>query len=141
MARPCRHFLGLYPSNRPSCAKGRDVRAWAVRCNGSSLGIAKQLPCSDERDNPLFQCPELDRKTAEEVEAERAAFSEYVDKIVAAMPKIFELKQKMVKRGLRIAKANCPWCDGKDTLRLNCNLDGNKHIAVKCSECDAGFIE
>lgn len=22
----CRHFIGMFPDNRPACAKGRDVR-------------------------------------------------------------------------------------------------------------------
>lgn len=141
----CRHFKGMYPDDRPSCAMGRDVRAWAVRCNGgSNHGIALRLPCTKQladSEKPLFDCPGLDRKTQEEVDQQRAAISARMDKIVSAMPKINELKRRMIERGAATAKATCPWCDEKSALRLSVALGVNNHVRAQCKSCGEGFIE
>lgn len=144
MTHACRHFLGMFPDKRPSCAMGRDVRAWAIRCNGgSNLGIGLRLPCtkpvSDER--PLFDCPELDRKTDEEFEAERKALKEHMDRFIKTMPKLNKMKRKMIANGLSTAKATCPWCDEKDALHVSVALDVNNHMRAQCSACKEGFIE
>ena len=142
MKNACRHFLGLYPDNRPSCAKGRDVRAWAIRCNGGSdIGIARNLPCTKQTGNPLFDCPELDRRTDAEVEVRRKEMREVMDRIVKAMADINAMKRKMVKNKLASAKATCPLCGEKDALRVSVNISGNKHMAVRCMSCGKGFIE
>lgn len=145
MTNACRHFLGLYPDNRQSCAKGRNVREWVKRCNGgSSKGIGLRLPCSSLREDsekPLFQCPDVDRKTDEEIAESRAALKERMNKIVVVLPVIEKLKNKMIKRKLHVAKANCPWCEAKDKLILNCAIEVNNHVRVKCQECGEGFIE
>jgi len=140
----CRHFQGLFSDSRPSCAKGRDVRAWARRCNGGSdFGIALRLPCtkkiSDE--TPLFDCPELDRKTDEEIEAERAALRVHMDRFVAGLSAINEMRRKMVAHKLSSAKATCPWCGVKDALQVGCAIGANNHMRAHCTSCGEGFIE
>lgn len=141
----CRHYLGMYPDPRPQCAVGRDVRAWAVRCNGGSeFGIGLRLPCtrqSDDAEPPLFDCPELDRKTDEEVEAERRAMSAHMDKIVSAMGSLYAMKRKMIANNLPTAKATCPWCGEKDALHLSVALSVNNHMWAQCSKCNEGFFE
>lgn len=145
MQNACRHFLGLYLDDRPSCAKGRNVREWAKRCNGgSNFGIGLRLPCSarnDDSENTLFQCPELDRKSDDEIAKSRAALKEKMNAIMSALPRINELKQKMIEKKLHVAKANCPWCEAKDKLILHCAIEVNNHVHVKCQECGEGFIE
>lgn len=140
----CKHFLGLFPDNRPACAKGRDVRAWAVRCNGGSeFGIGLRLPCTKKISNekPLFDCPELDRKTDEEVEAVRKELSDRMNKIISAMGELQKMKIKMIANDLPTAKATCPWCGEKDALHLAVALGVNNHMRVQCSKCNEGFIE
>ena len=145
MTHPCRHFLGLYPDNRPSCAKGRDVRAWAVRCNGGTeLGIGLRLPCTNQSvdaEKPLFDCPELDRRTDEEVEQRRAEMRAVMDLLVKSMPKLNEMKEKMIAHQLPTAKATCPFCGEKDALSASVALDVNNHMRAQCSACGKGFIE
>lgn len=137
----CRHYLGLYPEGRKSCAQGRDIRGWAIRISGTDFDIVNRVPCVNDVENPLFSCPGLDRKTDEEREAEAQAFRAHANKIIAGLPRIKKLKQMMIERRLYRAKANCPWCTSKDTLRIICNINGNRHISVSCTECGEGFME
>lgn len=44
---------------------------------------------------------------------------DWLAKYAAGLPKVIDCKQKMVARQLRRAKANCPVCNGKDTLFLS----------------------
>lgn len=145
MENACRHFKGLYPDDRPACARGWDVRAWAVRCNGgSNHGIALRLPCtkqSEDAEAPLFDCPSLDRKTDDQIEAERKAISEHMDRFISAMPKLSKMKERMIKGQNATAKATCPWCDAKGQLRVSVALSVNNHMRAKCLSCDMGFIE
>lgn len=141
----CRHFLGMYPDDRPSCAKGRNVREWARRCNGGTdLGIGLRLPCTRQAEvaeKPLFDCPELDRETEEEREAKRAEVSAAMDRLIKALPKLNEMKRKMIANNLTSAVATCPWCGEKDALRVGVALGVNNHMRARCSSCDEGFIE
>lgn len=144
MSNACRHFLGLYPDNRPACAKGRDVRAWAARCNGGSeLGIGLRLPCTKQTGDksPLFNCPGLDRKTNAEVAEANARLTAKMDRFVRALPKISEMKRKMLANNLSSATATCPWCEVKDGLMLSIALGANNHVHAKCRNCDVEFLE
>lgn len=144
-ANSCRHYLGLYPDNRPSCAKGRDVRAWAVRCNGGSeFGIGLRLPCTRQREDsekPLFDCPDIDRRTDTEVEEERAALQAQMGRLISAMPKLQAMKLKMVVHNLSSASATCPFCGEKDALSVSVAIGINNHMRAVCSSCKEGFIE
>lgn len=144
MTNACRHFtrLGLI-QNKPACALGWDVRKWAAKCNGGSEhGILKRLPCTAQTgEKPLFDCPSVDRETDEEVEAQRLAMKEAVDKFVATMPKLDAMRKKMIANDLSSAKATCPWCDAKDALRVTCAIGYNNHLRASCVECGKGFIE
>lgn len=145
MTNACRHYLGLYPDNRPSCAKGRNVRAWAMRCNGgTSSGILLRLPCtkqSVDAEKPLFDCPELDRRTDEEVEQRRAEMRAVMDRLVKAMSKLNAMKEKMIAHQLPTAKDTCPFCGEKDALSVSVALGVNNHMRAQCSSCGEGFIE
>jgi hypothetical protein len=122
---------------------GRDVRAWAIRCNGgSNLGIGLRLPCTKQGDEkPLFDCPELDRKTDAEVDAERAEMKAAMDRLITALPKLNAMRAKMIANNLPSAVATCPWCDEKDALRVNVALSANNHMRAQCKACGEGFIE
>lgn len=140
----CRHFCGLWPDDKPSCKKGRDVRATATKCNGGSeFGIALRLPCTKQKDStqPLFDCPDVDRHTDEEIAARKKAASDHIDKLIAVIPKLDQYKQKMIAKGLPAARATCPWCGEKGTLRLNVALKVNNHMHVHCTSCGEGLIE
>ena len=144
MTNACRHYLGLFPDRRPACKMGRDVLAWAVRCNGGSkTGIGLRLPCTKQMNDekPLFDCPELDRKTDAEVEASRAKTIEAMNRLVKAMPKLNEMRRKMIAHNLASAMATCPFCDEKDALSVSIALGYNNHMSAKCSSCGEGFIE
>lgn len=124
---------------------GRDVRKNATNANGGSgFGIALRTPCISQEfmeGPPLFQCPNLDRKTDEDVEREVQEAEEAATKLFAGFGRVSELKQMMIDKQLRVAKANCPWCEGKDTLILNCAINYNNHVHCKCTECEQGFME
>ncbi len=140
----CRHFLGLYPDDRPACAMGRDVRAWAIRCNGgTNFGIGLRLPCTRKTSDepPLFNCPELERRTDEEVKARRDEMRKHMAKIVSGMGELSKMKSKMISNGLRRAKATCPWCGEKDALRISVAIGVNNHMRAQCSNCKEGLIE
>lgn len=143
MANACRHFLGLFPGNRPSCSQGWNVREWAVRCNGGSeFGIALRLPCTKMSDGkPLFDCPSLDRKTDEQVAKERAEMSAHMDRVMSAMPKLAAMKRKMVANSLTRVKATCPWCEERDALKVTCAIGVNNHIHARCKSCGEGIME
>ena len=141
----CRHFLGMYPDPRPQCAKGRNVRAWAARCNGgSSQGIGLQLPCTkraDDAEPPLFDCPELDRKTDAEIEKSRAAMRAQMDRLVKAMPKLSDIKKTMIAEGRDADLITCPFCGEEKSLSVNVAIGLNNHMRAVCSACGEGFIE
>jgi hypothetical protein len=143
-ANACRHFKGLVPSSRKSCAKGWDIRKWATKCNGDSpIGIGLRLPCTRQKadSNPLFDCPSLDRKTDEEVAAQRKEMDEHMTKFVAGLGKMEGMRQKMIAKSLSSAVATCPWCGEKDALRVSCAIGANNHMKAKCTSCEMGFIE
>lgn len=141
----CRHFLGMFPDGRETCAKGWDVRKWAVKCNGGSeLGIGLRLPCTKRAEGsgkPLFDCPDLDRKTNAEIAEQRAKMDAHMNKLVRSLPAIGKMKDKMIANNLSSAKATCPWCDEKDALKLSCALEVNNHVHARCASCGEGFME
>lgn len=141
----CRHFLGLYPDNRPSCAKGRNVRAWAVRCNGGSEhGIALRLPCtrqSKDAEKPLFDCPDICRKTDEEVEQSRAEMRKAMDRLIFALPRLNEIKEDMIKKNTPSRAVDCPFCDKADAMSVGVAIGVNNHMRAQCASCGEGFIE
>ncbi|OWV44243.1 hypothetical protein [Mameliella alba] len=141
----CRHFLGMYPDRRPSCAMGRDVRAWAVRCNGGSeFGIGLRLPCtrqSDDTEKPLFDCPELDRRTDAEVEASRNSMRVQMGRLIRALPGLHEIKTDMIDKGLASVVERCPFCMEPNALHVSVALGVNNHMRASCASCGEGFIE
>lgn len=144
MTNACRHYLGLFPDRRPSCKMGRDVRAWAVRCNGGSeRGILLRLPCTKQMNDetPLFDCPELDRKTDAEVEASRAKTREVMDRLVKAMPKLNEMRRKMIADNISKGTTDCPFCGEAGTLSVSVALGYNNHMKALCSSCKEGFLK
>ena len=145
MENACRHFLGMFPDPRPQCAKGRNVRKWATRCNGgSSAGIGLRLPCTkraSDAEKPLFDCPDLCRKSDEEIEKSRAKMRAQMDQMLAALPNLQAMKRKMIKNELASAVATCPFCGAKDALKVAVALGVNNHMRAQCSECQEGFIE
>lgn len=145
MSNACRHFSGLaFFTGKQCCDKGRDVRAWAIRCNGGSkLGIGLRLPCTRPHDvpRPLFDCPELDRKTDAEVQAENEQLKAHMAKFMTVLPELNKMRSKMIANNLPSAKATCPWCGGKDTLQVAVAIGFNNHMRAQCSECNEGFME
>lgn len=140
----CRHYLGLFPDNRPSCARGHNIREWANRCNNdSNFGIALRLPCTRQRrgHKHLFNCSDVDRKSDAEIDADREKLKAHADKIFDGMERLSELKAMMIQRGVSVAKAHCPWCGAKNKLDINCNIEGNEHIVAQCQKCGDGVIE
>lgn len=141
----CRHFLGMFPDSRPQCAMGRNVREWGKRCNGgSSLGIGLRLPCTRQADDagkPLFDCPELDRRTDQEVEASRVATLAKMDRLIASMSTINAIRVEMIEANTPERKTNCPFCGGADCLSVSVAIGINNHIRAACSACGEGFIE
>jgi hypothetical protein len=140
---PCRHYLGLYPDDRPSCSEGWNVRKWARLGNGGSdHGIALRLPCTKQHGKkPLFDCPSVCRKTDEEIAAQRQEMSAHMDKIIAAMGMLQKIKESMIERGEPQTKNDCPWCKSLGTLHVTCAIGYNNHVICKCSECGEGFME
>jgi hypothetical protein len=140
----CRHFLGLFPDDRPACKRGWNVRKWALLGNnGSEVGIGLRLPCTKQSGDvkPLFDCPSVDRKTDAELEKDRAKMSERMDLLVKGMSAIESIKQKMIENNQSRRTDNCPWCDSENTLQVYCNVGGNNHIKCQCTECKEGFLE
>lgn len=141
----CRHFRGFrgFPGEQSPCALGRDPRAWVVRICGTDRGLFYKVPCTKQSEEhaPVFDCPGLDRKTQEEVDAERQRISERMDMIVKALPKVQEMKRKMVAKKLPTAVATCPWCGEKDALKIGVALGVNNHVRCHCSKCGEGFTE
>lgn len=143
----CRHFLGLFPDNRPACAKGRDVRAWAIRCNGGAnhgIALRLRLPCTrqaEDAEKPLFDCPELDRRTDEEVAARDAEMRAVIGRLIAALPGLKEIKSDMIEKGVSEAIADCPFCGRNASLRVSVATGVNNHMRAVCDDCGEGFIE
>ena len=135
----CRHLTRK--GAKPSCAAGRDIEAWVRRC-GNPQGWGRMLPCTKNApEKPLFDCPELDRKTNEEVEAERREMSDSMDRFVKGLSALNKMKAKMIANRLPSAVATCPYCGKKDAMRVSVALGVNNHMRARCSACDMGFIE
>lgn len=139
----CRHYLGLYPDDRPACSQGWDVRKWARLGNGGSdSGIGLRLPCTKQSGKkPLFDCPSLCRKTNEEVSAQRQRLSDSMARLASGISKVSEIREEMVQNQESYALKDCPWCGGKSSLEVKCAIGVNNHIHCKCSECGEGFME
>lgn len=134
----CRHFTrdGI----RPTCTAGRDIKAWVKRC-GNPQGWLRQIPCTGNApDKPLFDCPELDRKTNEEVAARRKELSEHMDEIVKGLPALARIKRRMIAEGQSGATETCPWCEEK-ALNVTIALNYNNHADMTCSACGMGVRE
>ena len=140
----CRHFKGFRGTLcGDACALGRDPRAWVARICGTDHGLFYKVPCTKQGDEhkPVFDCPGVDRKTQEDVDADRAAMSARMDRFVKALPVINKMRDKMVKNRLPSARATCPWCEAKDALMVTCAIGVNNHIHCKCESCGEGFME
>lgn len=143
MTNACRHFLGMLP-DRKCCEMGRDIRKNAINANGgSSFGIGLRLPCTAPMSDkpPLFDCPDQDRQTDDEVAEHKRKVRAEMDITIKGFSGLRKLKEKMVDRNLSVAKATCVWCEAKDALKLSCNIKGNKHLHVKCDGCGRSVIE
>ena len=138
----CRHHTpvaGIHGGNE--CGIGHPIRKIVHAANGnSSSGIAFMLPCHPGPERKA-NCPSYDAQTPEELEAKRARSDAMVQAFLKRLPKIAEMKRKMVAGNLRTAKATCPWCEAKDAFKLSCNIAGNKHVHGNCSSCGEGFLE
>lgn len=141
----CRHFLGMFPDPRPQCAMGRNVRAWASRCNGgSNFGIGLRLPCTkqaDDAEKPLFDCPELDRRTDEEVAAGRAKLRAQMNRLVSALSALCRIKDRMIADRIETDTIDCPFCAEGKAMRVSVAISVNNHMRAQCDACGEGFIE
>lgn len=134
----CRHYgrKGV----KPTCAAGRDIKAWVQRC-GDPIGWGLQIPCvRNAPDTPLFDCPEVDRDIDEEVAARRKAMKDEMDRLIRAMPRLTEIKRRMIAERQAHSIEICPWCGAK-TLNVSIALDYNKHAHMVCATCDKGIME
>lgn len=98
------------------------------------------LPCTAP-EKPLATCPDYDPKTEAEREAEKAAMSEHMDKVLVVMKEAGKWRDKMVANNLSRASVTCPSCGAKNAMKVSCAVGYNNHIHCRCSECDIGFIE
>ncbi|WP_162685487.1 hypothetical protein [Roseovarius amoyensis] len=135
----CRHLIREGMSLK--CAAGRDIKAWVARC-GRPSGWGLMLPCiNNAPEKPLFDCPEVDRKTDAEVEAERKEMDDHVNRFVSGMAGLQKIKDGMVSDGTSSMTTTCPWCDGENTLSVSIALGYNNHIRARCSSCEMGCLE
>lgn len=138
----CRHHnprAGIQGHNE--CERGYPIRKIVHAANGnSSLGIAFMMPCHPGPECKA-NCPGYDPKTPAEIAEQKARQVASIDAFIKRLPKISEMKRKMIAGNLSSAKATCPWCEAKDAFRLSCNIGGNKHVHAKCELCGEGFIE
>lgn len=123
----------------------RHGEKWAIRCNGGSdLGIGLRLPCtrqSDNADKPLFDCPELDRRTDAEVQEKRHALRRQMNRLVLALPKLNGVRDRMIAARQETDEIDCPFCKAERAMSVSVALDVNNHMHAVCRECGEGFIE
>ncbi len=60
---------------------------------------------------------------------------------ITILPKISEMKKKMIANNLSRAKATCPKCGTKDALKLSCAINYNQHIRAYCKACKFSMME
>lgn len=65
----------------------------------------------------------------------------HMDQVIKMINKAAFWKRQMVAKGKQTARANCPCCGGRGTVRLSCAIGYNRHIAAQCSSCNLGFRE
>lgn len=141
LGNPCRHYSPLKGiQSGEDCGIGHPIRDIVIRKCGSDLGLAYKLPCRPGPEKAAT-CPSYDPRTDDEIAARKDEMSKRMDKIVAGLGKLSEMRKKMIAHRLRTATATCPWCDGKDALRISCAIDYNNHIRAQCGECGEGMIE
>lgn len=140
----CRHFLGfrITQNDGKMCALGRDVRKWVTLVEGNTHGIAFKLPCTKQGEgiSPCFECPDVDRRTQEEVEQRRKEMDAFMDKAIAGLGALHKMKEKMIANKLQRAKATCPYCGEKDTMLCSV-APNNNHFHAKCIKCEMGVME
>jgi hypothetical protein len=137
----CRHYDGhAFFCGTGGCKIGHPIRDIVTRASGSAIGIAFKLPCRPGPERAA-QCPDYDAKTDEEIEAERESMRAYMDRVAKMIAKAAGWRKQMVAKEKRTARANCPCCGGKGTVRLTCAIGYNNHVWAECSECKVGFRE
>ena len=120
----CKHYDGREITiGKGKCRVGIDPRV--SYCAGKSLGMIRRIPCLKSNvDAPPCHLAEF--PTREEVDAQNAAFSAYVDDFLKWMPIAREAMLATKSDG---GCMDCPKC--KQGLRWAKDR-GNGHIHAKC---------
>lgn len=123
----CRYETNDVPL-RPGCALGIDVRRLV---GGSDFGWLRRHPCYfKNRDQPGFvPCEKAEPHTEEEIEQHEREVDLAVDRLLARLPLIEQLKSE--HRGKNWSGSIvCPECGG--TLNLS-HAASNGHVSGRCS--------
>lgn len=140
----CRHFKGFRVLMCESaCSAGHDPRNQIIEISGSDVGLFYKIPCTKQSSehNPVFNCPDLDRKNQAEMDKSRAEISKRMDALVRALPVINKIRDRMVRDKLSRTTEDCPWCGEDGALDISCAIEVNQHIHCRCKACGEGFIE
>lgn len=112
---------------------------------GNNLGMALRLPCSGRADDARLKqlglsrvdCPKFEKKTAEEIEEEKASLQRAMDRMTKTIPWASEMKKKH-GRGFAGEDA-CPICSKRIRFTI---ADYNGHMHARCETADCvNFME
>lgn len=120
----CKHYDGReIIVGRGKCRAGIDP-CYSFN-DGNRVGMLTRIPClKTNTDAP--RCHLVEFPTAEEVEAENAAFAAYLDDFLKHMP---AARQAMIATGDDCGTVDCPKCGkGLRWSKARCN----DHIHAKC---------
>lgn len=142
MTNPCRHFCR--PDlilNKGGCDLGHPIREIIEKKTNAPISTAMGRLCCAGNGTDLLDCPDADFKTDEEIEAEREKTRDALDRMVAALPKFYAIKEALISEGETHQIADCPLCGAIGAMRVRVNIHGNKHMHARCESCGNGLIE
>ena len=122
------------------CKLGINIREQVVKANGGTInGIAFKMPCYPGPECKVA-CNRYDPFTEEEIAKQKSDMDAKLDSLVKGMKVLNELRTKMIAHKIPNIKAACVHCGGPNMV-VNCAIGFNQHLAVRCTDCDFGFIE
>lgn len=138
----CRYFNGF--GRNKTCDAGCN---YLEMCGGVHDGLAIRLPCSGHFANAEtrakhpdlvpVECPKFEKKTTEDIKAERDLIDQLIEQMRISQPWISE-KKKTAKRDV-VHEDECPVCKGRIQFRIS---SYNQHMHAKCATNDCiNFME
>lgn len=142
MTNPCRHFKqGDLFIGDGGCGIGHPIHKMIEAKTKEPLVHVLRRLCCKGNGTTIIDCPDVDFKTDEEVEADKTAQKKWINEAMNHISYLSKLKSEMIEKNVSFRCVDCPMCGENVALVVRINIGGNNHMNAKCNSCRFGLIE